>query len=157
MLAAQVRELNALSQSPSQTTLLLLANTVTNLVLHRKTPTLLVTGNHSLPVMVVNLLLCRAGISLEQAVNPPWTEDQFTRLGAACRDVAGAPLIVVPSLPPAAFKNTLIAVASTYRRTWVVMDTATQPLACLKEISSQFRVPITIISSAGGQKPPSRQ
>lgn len=132
----------------------MVTSAVAHLALKRKNPTLLLTAKCSLPVIVANLLLFRAGISLAQALNPPWSEKQFARLCAACRDVAGAPLIVVSSPPSEAFKNTVLAAIASYRRAWIVMDSATQPLASLKEISSRFRVPIIIISSGGGQKLP---
>ena len=153
-LTAQVRELDALCQSPARTAAFLVASAVAHLALDRKNPTLLVTANYSLPVIVANLLLFRAGISLAQALIPPWSEKQFASLCAACRDLAGAPIIVVRSPPPAAFNNNILAAIASYRKTWVVMDTATQPLASLVEISSRLRVPITIISSGGGQKLP---
>ena len=70
LLALQRRELITLCKSPEKTSALLLANVVTRLALEKRTPTLLVTGKHSLTVLAVNLLLWRAGINLEEAVNP---------------------------------------------------------------------------------------
>jgi hypothetical protein len=153
-LTAQVHEMHALCQSAEGTAALLLSSAVAHLALERKNPTLLVTARHSLPVIVANLLLFRAGISLEQALNPPWCDKQFTRLCAACRDVAGAPLIVVRSMHPVALKDTILAAVANCRRTWVVMDTAIQPLDSLKPIGFRYRAPIIIISSGGGQKLP---
>ena len=154
LLAAQLRQLTALSKSPDRTSALVLANTVTHLALERKTPTLLVTAKYSPPIFVVNLLLWRAGISLEEVVSPAWNENQFARLAVASREIANAPLLVVRSLPLACFRKMILAAAASFRMIWVITDDGTQSLADLKETSRQLGVPITIVLSDRVGPPP---
>jgi hypothetical protein len=149
LLELQHRELIRLCKSPEKTSALLLANVVTQLALEKRTPTLLVTGKYSLTVLAVNLLLWRAGMNLEEAVNPAWSENTFARLTVAAGELAHAPLLVVRKMPFLTFKNAAHAAVTNHQTRWVVMDSAeTESLTQLGKLSCELGVPITITSSA---------
>jgi hypothetical protein len=149
LLALQRRELITLCKSPEKTRALLLANVVTRLALEKRTPTLLVTGTHSLIVLAVNLLLWRAGINLREAANPVWDEKEFVRLTVAAGELARAPLLVVRAMPFSAFINLAQAAVASHRTRWVVMDRAeTESLSQLSRLSRELGVTITITSAA---------
>ena len=149
LLVLQRRELITLCKSPEKTSALLLANVVTRLALEKRTPTLLVTGKHSLTVLAVNLLLWQAGINLEEAVSPTWDENEFTRLTVAAGELASAPLLVVRVTPFSIFRNMTHAAVANHGIRWVVMDRAeTESFGQLSKLSCELGVPITITSSA---------
>jgi replicative DNA helicase len=149
LLALQRRELITLCKSPEKTSALLLANVVTQLALEKRTPTLLVTGKHSLTILAVNLLLWRAGINLEEAVNPLWDENEFARLTVAAGELASAPLLVTRTMFFLPFKNAAHAAVANHRIRLVVMDRAEiESFGQLSKLSCELGVPITITSSA---------
>lgn len=149
LLVLQRRELIALCKSPEKTSALLLDNVVTRLALEKRTPTLLVTGKYSLTILAVNLLLWRAGINLEEAVNPAWDENEFARLTMAAGELASAPLLVVRTTPFFTFRNMTHAAVANHGIRWVVMDRAkTESFGQLSKLSCELGVPITITSSA---------
>lgn len=149
LLALQRRELITLCNSPEKTSALLLANVVTRIALEKRTPTLLVTGKHSLTVLAVNLLLWRAGINLEEAINPAWDENEFARLTVAAGELASASLLVVRTMPFLTFRNMAHAAIANHGTRWVVMDRAeTESFGQLSKLSCELGVPITITSSA---------
>lgn len=147
--AAQLRELAMLCKSHENMGLLVTANTVTQLALERKTPTLLITAKCSPPVFVVSLLLWRAGLTFESAARPAWSEAEFARLAVAAGDVARSRLIVVTAVPFANVRKTILAAIANDRTRWVVLDTVgTITLVQLARISCELRVQITVISSS---------
>ena len=149
LLALQRRELITLCKSPEKTSALLLANVATRLALEKRTPTLLVTGKHSLTVLAVNLLLWQAGINLEEAISPTWDENEFTRLTVAAGELASAPLLVVRTMPFLTFRNVAHAAVAKHGTRWVVMDRAeTESFGQLSKLSCELGVPITITSLA---------
>lgn len=149
LLAFQCLELVTLCKSPEKTNALFLANVVTWLALEKRTPTLLATDKHSLTVLTVNLLLWRAGINLEEAVNPAWNENEFARLTVAAGELASAPLLVMKTTPLLTFRNMAHAAVANHGTRWVVMDRAeTESFGQLTKLSSELGVPITITSSA---------
>jgi hypothetical protein len=145
----QHRELIAFCELSEKTGALLLANMVAQLALGRKTPTLLVASRCSPAVFVVNLLLWRAGIDLEEAVNPVWGKNEFARLTVAAGEVASAPLLVVRSSTHATFRNLVHTAVANYGTRWVVIDAAgTESFERLTKISCELGVPITITALA---------
>ncbi len=149
LLALQCLELIALCKSPEKTNALFLANVVTWLALEKRTPTLLITDKHSLTVLAVNLLLWRAGINLEEAVNPAWDENEFARLTVAAGELASAPLLAVRTTPILTFWSMAHAAVANHGTRWVVMDRAeTESFGQLTKLSCELGVPITITSSA---------
>jgi len=149
LLALQRRELITLCNSPEKTSALLLANVVTRIALEKRTPTLLVTGKHSLTVHAVNLLLWRAEINLEEAVNPVWDENEFARLTVAAGELASAPLLAARTMPILTFRNMAHAAVANHGTRWVVTDRAeTESFGQLSKLSCELGVPITIASAA---------
>jgi len=141
------RELIRLCKSPDKTSALVLANVVTQLVIEKKSPTLLVTGRHSLAVLAVNLLLWRAGISLVEAIDSVWSEDEFLRLTVAASELASAPLLAVRTMPIFALQNLVHASIADHGTRWVIMDNAqSESFGQLSQLSCKLDVPITIIS-----------
>jgi hypothetical protein len=152
-LAVQHRELITLCESPEVTGALVLANAVTKLALERRIPTLLVTARYSPVILVLTLLLWRAGIRLEDAVNPVWSKNEFARLTVAAREVAGAPLLVMSSASFLTSRRIALTVAADYRRCRIVIDAGAEPVGRLATISRAFGVPITIVSFTRGRSP----
>lgn len=143
------RELIALCESRDKTRMLLLANLVEQVVVEKRIPTLLVLGESSPAVFAVNLLLWRAGIKLEEAINPVWGESAFSRLTVAAGELANAPLLVMRKMPMLSFRNMAHAVVANQGTRWLVMDSAeTESFGRLSKISCELGVPITITSSA---------
>ena len=97
-LAGQHRERITFCKSSEVTGTLVLANLVIQLAFERKIPILLchranlITTKCSPVILVLRLLLWRAGIGLEEAGNPASIEDKLARLSVADREVASTPL-----------------------------------------------------------------
>jgi hypothetical protein len=145
-LAVQHRELITLYKSPEVTGALVLANLVTQLALERKIPTLLVTARCSPVIFVFNLLLWRAGIGLEEAINPAWSKNEFARLAVAAREVASTPLRVMSSATFAAFRRMILPAPANRRTCWVITDAGTDSFRQLEKINCEPGLSITIIS-----------
>jgi hypothetical protein len=143
------QELIALCDSQEKTNALLLANVVMRLALVKKIPTLLVSVRHSLVVLTVNLLLCRAGINLEEAINPDWDEYDFARLTVASAELAAAPLVLVRGMPFSMLKNAAHDAVKTCQTRWMIMDLVeTGSFGQLSKLSRKLGLQITVASTA---------
>jgi len=148
LLAIQQREIIQLSQSAERTRAILLANVVCRLAIDQKTKTLLITGQHSMTALAINLLLYRAKIDLEKITNPNWYPSEMKRLSVASGELARAPLFVVGQMLTPANSNVVSSmVKNNITRCLVVENPPPKTIRNLQQFSFEFDVPITIISS----------
>ena len=148
LLAFEQRAVMKLSQSEARASALLLANVVCRLAIEQKTSTLLITGQPSLTVLAVNLLLCRAKIDLDKVASSKWYQSEMDRLHVASGDLARAPLLVVGRMPAPKYMAEVNPVMSTNGSRCVVLDSPPrQTIWQWQQLSREFGVPITIISS----------
>ncbi|MCX6924337.1 MAG: hypothetical protein NT154_14150 [Verrucomicrobia bacterium] len=152
-MAVQHRELITFCKSPEVTGTLVLANLVIQLAIERKIPTLLVTTKGSPVIFVLSLLLWRAGIGLEKAVNPAWSEDELARLSVAAREVVSTPLLVMSSATVAAFRRLILPAAANRRTCWVIIDAGTESFRQLEKNSCEPGVSVTIVSFTRRRSP----
>jgi len=144
-------ELIAMCNSPQKVGASLLANVVIRIALEKKVPTLLVARGHSLILLAVNLLLCRAGISLDKAINPNWDEHDFARLTIASAELAGAPLLLLMYRNMAQLQSEARAAMETLQTRLIVMDRAEpDSFDQLSKLSNELGLPITVASQDSG-------
>ena len=148
LLAIQQREIMQLSQSTGRIRAILLANVVCRLAIERKTKTLLITGQHSMTALAVNLLLYRANIDLEKIANPNWYQSEMKRLSIAAGELARAPLFVVGQMLTPAYSDVVSSIViNNGTRCLVVENPPPKSIWNWQQLSCEFGVPITIISS----------
>jgi replicative DNA helicase len=141
------REIITLCKSAWKTKALFLGKMVSQLAIEKKTPTLLISGQPSLTILAVNLLLCRAGIHLEDVIKPAWTENDFARLTRAAGELAHAPLLVAGEMPFMTLKNTVhSAVAKHGTRRLVVDNPPSESFGQWLQISREYGLPVILIS-----------
>lgn len=142
------REVISICKSSRKSGALFLANVVNHLSVEKKTPSLLISSQPSLPILVANLLLWRAGIHLESVITPNLTENDFGRLAEAASNLAQAPLLVAGEMSFGAMKHMIrSALAEQKIRCLVVDNFMSESIRQWRQISCEFDLPVTIVSA----------
>jgi len=137
-----------LNESAEKTSALLLANVVCRLAIEEKTKTLLITGQPSLTVLALNLLLYRAKIDLDKITSSKWYKSELDRLGVATRELVCAPLWVRGQMPTPNYITGVDSVMDTDNSRCLVLDNPPpDSIWQWQQLSREFGIPITIVSA----------